>query len=214
MARNKHPEETVRKILEISTRLFLEKGYEKTTMQDIISALGMSKGAVYHHFSSKEALMEAVVERYYSQEEWFHEIVEDRARNGLEKLRAVVLHEISHWEKLEMDALCVQQTADAGFTLKNLQQNLRNSAREISALVEEGNRDGSLRVENPQEAIEMMLILLNVWISYFADTREKFIRQLKTLGTALEALGIPLINREIETQFLAYYDRILCQVEQ
>ena len=54
MARNKHPEETVAKILDVSMRLFTEQGYEHTTIQDIVDALGMSKGAIYHHFKSKE----------------------------------------------------------------------------------------------------------------------------------------------------------------
>ena len=44
MARNKHPEETVAKILDVSMRLFTEQGYEHTTIQDIVDALGMSKG--------------------------------------------------------------------------------------------------------------------------------------------------------------------------
>ena len=51
MARNKHPEETVAKILDVSMRLFTEQGYEHTTIQDIVDALGMSKGAIYHPVS-------------------------------------------------------------------------------------------------------------------------------------------------------------------
>ena len=46
MARNKYPQRTVEKILEVSLALFNEKGYEKTTIQDIVNALGMSKGAI------------------------------------------------------------------------------------------------------------------------------------------------------------------------
>ena len=50
MARNKHPEETVNLILETAARLFMEKGYEHTSIQDIINNLGgLSKGAIYHH---------------------------------------------------------------------------------------------------------------------------------------------------------------------
>lgn len=45
MARNKHPEETVEKILSVSRRLFAERGYEHTTIADIVAATGMSKGA-------------------------------------------------------------------------------------------------------------------------------------------------------------------------
>lgn len=47
MARNKHPEETVSLILDVAGRLFLEKGYEYTSIQDIIDNLGgLSKGAI------------------------------------------------------------------------------------------------------------------------------------------------------------------------
>ena len=61
MARNKYPEETVEKILTAARRLFLEKGYEKTTIRDIVDQLGgLTKGAVYHHFKSKEEIMDAI----------------------------------------------------------------------------------------------------------------------------------------------------------
>ena len=57
MARNKHPEETVEKILAVSAKLFMEKGYEHTTLQDIIDNLGgLTKGAIYHHFKGKEEI--------------------------------------------------------------------------------------------------------------------------------------------------------------
>ena len=64
MARNKHPEETVNLILDVAFRLFMEKGYEHTSIQDIIDHLGgLSKGAIYHHFKSKEDILVAVTER-------------------------------------------------------------------------------------------------------------------------------------------------------
>ena len=54
MARNKYPEETVNLILDVAGRLFMEKGYEHTSIQDIIDNLGgLSKGAIYHHLSRK-----------------------------------------------------------------------------------------------------------------------------------------------------------------
>ena len=47
MARNKYPEVTVEKILEVSQRLFMEKGYDNTTIQDIVNELGgLTKGAI------------------------------------------------------------------------------------------------------------------------------------------------------------------------
>ena len=61
MARNKYPEVTVEKILEVSQRLFMEKGYDNTTIQDIVNELGgLTKGAIYHHFKSKEEIIDAL----------------------------------------------------------------------------------------------------------------------------------------------------------
>ena len=54
MARNKYPEETVKKILDVAEGLFMTKGYEHTTMADIVEGLGgLTKGAVYHHFKKQ-----------------------------------------------------------------------------------------------------------------------------------------------------------------
>ena len=47
MARNKHPEETMNRILDVALALFFEKGYDNTSIQDIIDGLGgLTKGAV------------------------------------------------------------------------------------------------------------------------------------------------------------------------
>ena len=63
MARNKHPEQTLEKIVVTAARLFVEKGYEQTSVQDILDATGLSKGGLYHHFKSKEQILDAVMQR-------------------------------------------------------------------------------------------------------------------------------------------------------
>jgi AcrR family transcriptional regulator len=53
---------TRREIVEIATRLFAEHGYAGVSIEAVLAACGISRGALYHHFSSKEVLFEAVVE--------------------------------------------------------------------------------------------------------------------------------------------------------
>ena len=91
MARNKNPEETVNLILDVSYRLFLEKGYERTSIQDIIDNLGgLSKGAIYHHFRSKEDILVAVIERMTAQSNVILEEIRDRpGLTGKEKLKTM-----------------------------------------------------------------------------------------------------------------------------
>jgi len=48
-------------LIEVATRLFAEHGYEGTSIEAVLLAAGVSRGALYHHFAGKEALFEAVV---------------------------------------------------------------------------------------------------------------------------------------------------------
>ena len=50
-------------LVEVATRLFAEKGYEDTSIEDVLSTAGVSRGALYHHFAGKEALFEAALKQ-------------------------------------------------------------------------------------------------------------------------------------------------------
>lgn len=52
-------------ILNTAFRLFLEKSYHEVTMQDIVKATGLSKGAFYHYFNSKEMVFEEIIEWFF-----------------------------------------------------------------------------------------------------------------------------------------------------
>ncbi len=52
-------------IIESAFRLFIQHGYEGTSMADLVAATGLSKGAVYHHFKDKEALHDAAIEHFF-----------------------------------------------------------------------------------------------------------------------------------------------------
>lgn len=54
--------ETRRKILREAVRLFARQGYHATTIADLAQAIGLTSGAIFHHFPSKEAVLDAVIE--------------------------------------------------------------------------------------------------------------------------------------------------------
>lgn len=63
--REKQKQETLADILRVGEELFVSRGYENTSISQIADACGMTKGAMYHHFDSKEALMEEICKRHY-----------------------------------------------------------------------------------------------------------------------------------------------------
>ena len=50
-------------IIQVALSLFSNKGYNETTMADLVTATGLSKGAVYHHFKSKEEILQLLMEK-------------------------------------------------------------------------------------------------------------------------------------------------------
>lgn len=75
-------------ILDVAQRLVMTKGYEQMAIQDILDDLQISKGAFYHYFGSKQALLEALIERFREEaEEVLFPIVQDPHSPTLEKLQ-------------------------------------------------------------------------------------------------------------------------------
>src|SRR6266496_2190143 len=75
-------------ILDVTQRLVYTKGYEQMAIQDILDELQISKGAFYHYFDSKPALLEALIERMQQEAlRLLNPIVEDPHLPALEKLQ-------------------------------------------------------------------------------------------------------------------------------
>jgi AcrR family transcriptional regulator len=78
-------------ILDMTQRLVYTKGYEQMAIQDILKELQMSKGAFYHYFDSKPALLEALIERMQQEaEQLLLPIVQDPQLGALEKFQRYI----------------------------------------------------------------------------------------------------------------------------
>ena len=60
--RRKKMNKTKRKIFETSMKLFAEKGYDATSIEEITATVGVAKGTLYYHFSSKEEIFQFLIE--------------------------------------------------------------------------------------------------------------------------------------------------------
>src|SRR5271170_6287110 len=79
-------------LVDLAQRLFMEKGYDRTTVNDVIDAAGVSKGAFYHHFRAKEDLLEAIAERFARQSlEAVSAVRVDPALNALQRLNRMLV---------------------------------------------------------------------------------------------------------------------------
>ncbi len=200
MARNKYPEVTVERILDAATRLFLEKGYDNTTIQDIVNELdGLSKGAVYHHFKSKEEIMDAVGDRMFLANNPFEKVRSRTDLNGLEKIREAIRINQSDEARTNMTIQSIPLTRNPRLLVEMIESNRRILTPYYLELLEEGNQDGSLHTKYTREIAELIPLLTSLWLlpSVFPATKEQMKHKFYFLGEMLEKMGVPLMDDSV-----------------
>ena len=211
MARNKYPEVTVERILDVSQRLFLEKGYENTTIQDIVDELGgLTKGAVYHHFKSKEEIMDAVGDRMFFSNNPFEAVRGRTDLNGLQKLREAVRLNQSDEERVRLTAQSIPIAKSPRLLQEMIVSNRKVLTPYFLELIEEGNRDGSMHTDYPREIAELLPLLTSLWLlpSVYPASREQMNRKFLFLGEMLEKMGVPLMDDSIRALVDDFFDQI------
>lgn len=169
MARNKHPEETVSRILDAAMQLFLEKGYDATTIQDIVDHLDVTKGALYHHFKSKEEILSAAIDR--QSEPLMRKLVairDDPRMTGLEKLQALFESSMEGPQlplsaELAIEPDPVKNSRLLGMQFASISDEV--APEFVEPIIRQGMEDGTIRTEYPREMAEVILILANLWVS-------------------------------------------------
>ncbi|NCC07922.1 MAG: TetR/AcrR family transcriptional regulator [Clostridia bacterium] len=202
MARNKYPEETVSLILDVAQKLFLEKGYDNTSIQDIINGLGgLSKGAIYHHFKSKDEIMNAVSDRYNEQlVDGMMDVVKAKGLTGYQKLRrlfSMSLNSNNRDEVFEIAPNMLDNPRMLAMQVKEIFDVV--SPQFVQPVIEQGIADGSIKTQYPKQVAEAMLILANVWMNPLVvnanaeDTKAR----VQVFTAMLKGVGIDLADEEM-----------------
>ena len=202
MARNKHPEETVDLILDASFRLFMEKGYEHTSIQDIINRLGgLSKGAIYHHFKSKEDILLAVTNRMTEESNRILAAICNRSDlNGKEKLKAILKESVFQPEQDDLFAAAPDLNKNPKLLVSILQDTVNELAPNyILPIVRQGISDGSIQTDYPEELAEIVMLVANVWMNpmIYQDTAEKIYRKFMVFQQILLAFGLDILDKDL-----------------
>lgn len=211
MARNKYPEVTVEKILDAAQRLFLTKGYDATTIQDIVDELGgLTKGAVYHHFKSKEEIISAVSDRMFYNNNPFEAVKARSDLNGLEKLREVIRLNQADTDRNSLTLASIPVAKNPRILVEMIESNLKVLTPYLRELIDEGNRDGSIHTEYSTELAELLPLLTSLWLlpSVFPSTKAQARRKFDFLADMLARMGVPLVDDETRRLIDAFFARI------
>jgi len=199
MARNKYPELTITQILDVSLKLFLERGFEQVRMQDIVDRLGgLTKGAVYYHFKNKEDIFDALIEQLYQDFNPYEKVKNDASLTGCEKIRKVITLSFKDKRSKEILLMSNHLLKEPRFLAKQMEDNINIIAPYIQSFIETGNKDGSLSVECPKQVAESFAFHVNIWLNpvIFTDTDEEFLKKVFLFKKIFEGIGLPVIDKE------------------
>lgn len=202
MARNKHPEETVQLILDVAFRLFMEKGYERTSIQDIIDRLGgLSKGTIYHHFKSKDDILMAVTDRMTAQSNQMLADIRDCGNlSGREKLKRIFKESISRPVQNDIFTVAPNFHDNPKLLFSLLHDTIDEVAPNyILPIIRQGIADGTIETEYPEQLAELILLAANVWMNpmIFDSSVEESCRKFMVFGQMLRGFGLDIVDDEM-----------------
>lgn len=209
MARNKFPEVTVKRILDTSERLFIEKGYDNTTIQDIVDHLGdLSKGAIYHHFKGKEEIMDAVSRRYY---DFDYDAYLKTERTGLLKLKKLAMFSMMNTNQKELYSSAPSFMKNAKMFTEQFFGMFGEVIPMVMPYVQEGIRDGSITSKYPEEVLEAFMLLTNFWVNptLLPTSTEKMMKKLAFMEEMMNHAGLPIIDDELKSAMLSFQKLVL-----
>jgi AcrR family transcriptional regulator len=153
-------------LLDSAQRLFLTRGYEQTTVNDVIAATGLSKGAFYHHFRAKEDLLEAIAGRVAGESLGFIEaLLADQGLDALQRLNRL-LSLGREWKREHIGELRAMFTTLLDPQNATLYHRIIEAvsgvlAPALAGIIGEGEAEGVFDAGDPALAAEVLLGLAN-----------------------------------------------------
>lgn len=142
---------TKRKIFETSMKLFAQKGYDATSIEDITATVGVAKGTLYYHFTSKEEIFNFLVEEGIKLLLNSVDIKTSQRSNYIDKLKAIVLIQIKIVVKYEdLITILLSQFWGNEERNKKCKQEIFRYISKIEAIVKEGIECGEIKKGDPQ----------------------------------------------------------------
>ncbi|MDO4888795.1 MAG: TetR/AcrR family transcriptional regulator [Actinomycetaceae bacterium] len=149
-------------ILDVAEYLFNENGFDATSTSQIIEKAGIARGTLYHHFPSKGAIVDALVERLNTRILSATKAIEqDTSLSALERLIATVqaLNVDSHGGGQLREH--IHKPGNALMHQKIQESIVANVTPVLAAIVEDGIREGTFSTPYPYEATEMIVVYAN-----------------------------------------------------
>jgi len=209
-------------ILDIAQELFLTRGYEKTSVENIIKKVGVAKGTFYYYFKSKEDLLDKLVNRMTSKiKVEIKKMVEKKDLDAISKLEKAysaagnIKLENIHLIKLMLKVLYKKDNLILRY--KVYKSNIELIVPEFAKIIEQGVKEESFNTSYPYEAARLFFELgwtlgdtmskLLLELDEKSENMDKMLKEIEVYEDAMERIlgakkgTINIVNREMLKNF-------------
>lgn len=210
MPKHDPSEKTKSEILQTAVRMFQERGWTSVKIEDIVNEVGVTRGAFYHYFKSREELIVAAMDVIYNEHNSFVLADQEEGLNTLEKLHFALTHNINfNAENTEMRMMFEKALKNPEVFRSEFYSMMNTTAPFLERLLKEGNKEGLISVAYPKQMAQVMTLLTNMWLNPMilpASEQEMNDRVsfLKELG---DSLGIPVIDDETKALMIRFFEK-------
>lgn len=207
MPRHDPDQKTKQSILETAMRLFNENGLENVKIEDVVKEVGVTRGAFYHYFKSREELIAGVMYKAFQDDNPYLLAYKQKELSALEKLRfAAKLSLRSHMNTSESMRAQIKQLANDPIVFKNeMIFQVTVMADYIEKLLIEGNKDGSMNVALPKQTSQTIAWLTGSWLTPYAFevSYEEYAGKVLFFEQLTSSLGVPVMDAEMKDIYMA-----------
>ena len=166
---------TKRKIFETSMKLFAEKGYDATSIEEITATVGVAKGTLYYHFSSKEEIFNFLIEEGIKLLQNSICIKTSKYKNYIDKVKAIVLIEIKIVQKYEnLITILLSQFYGKETRNQKCQMHVYEYIEQIEEIVKEGINKGEIKQGDPKAIASEIYGLICSTLVYKLRNQDNF----------------------------------------
>lgn len=209
MTNKRDSKKTITRILDSSQNLFFEKGYDNTTMQDIIDC-GFSKGSIYHHFESKKEIFDQIMLRLDGQDNQLDYYLKVDDKTSLQRLRLLFLNRLNDYHKADLLSGASHMFTDPKIFGELYLMNMTHISPKIEQFISQGNEDGSMQCESAVECSELITYFFSIWIGtlLYEVNNTQLERKVEFYQALFKNLGVDLLDDELKESIYIYYKRI------
>ena len=155
-----HYDEKKQKLIEIAFELFMRDGYENTSIQDIMNVAKISKGAMYHYFTCKEDILDAVLNYIIDLDmKRSDSVLNSTTLRPIEKLTAMMSFDrLQTAREVKQAAEYLMQRPDSIFDYRARELSKKRSIPSIANLIKEGVAVGEFHTKYPEEMASSLYV--------------------------------------------------------